>query len=542
MFCRDRRNVLRSILILSLAPTISGISPGESTAQGVTERPRPGGSFVIALGANPDHLNISISSSVIIALPAQAVTEGLITVNSKYQLEPSLATSWSVSDDGKQISFELRRGVTWHDGKPFTSADVKYSFEKLTPLHSRAAAIFRNVTTIETPDDHTVKLTLKEAFGPFLDLLTADNVGIQPKHIYEGTEPLRNPANLKPIGTGPFKFESWQTGQSITFVRNPDYWNKGKPYLDKIVFRIIPDSNTRSLALEAGDIDYIPSYDMSINDAVRLKKSKGIIVKTGRGQPRVLLLFFNNKKSPFDNVNVRKALFRGLDRQMMLSSAYADEGATGTSAIPPGLAWANNPDVNYMKSYAFDAARANKELDDAGFAKSADGYRFAVRFTYDPGQAGFTDIAEIVRSNWQRIGVRATLEPRERNVWIDLAYNKKDYDTTIAWYATIGDPALGVDRAYRCEDIRAAAFTNASQYCNPQLDQLLKQGSTSIRKEDRAKFYRQAQSIIAEDLPAAVLLDSGYADAMREGFGNLPVFFEAPGDINLRYADIFRKN
>jgi peptide/nickel transport system substrate-binding protein len=538
----DRRRFICSVAVVATGLAGNLTLADDALAQAAAEQPKRGGTFVMALGANPDHLNLSISSSVIIALPSQTVTEGLITVNSKYELQPALATAWHVSADGREITFNLRRGVKWHDGQPFTAADVKFSMEKLTPLHSRAAAIFKNVASIETPDDFTVKITLKEPFGPFLDLLTADNVGIQPKHIYEGIDPFKNPANLKPIGTGPFKFESWQTGQSISFVRNPDYWDQGKPYLEKIIFRIIPDSNTRTLALEAGDIDYIPSYDMSINDAVRLKQSKGIIVKSGRGQPRVLLLFFNNKKQPFDDVRVRKALFRGLDRQMMLSSAYADEGATGTSSIPPGLGWANNPDINYMKMYAFDAARANKELDDAGFAKGADGTRFTIRFTYDPGQAGFTDIAEIVRSNWQKLGVKAVLEARERNVWIDLVYNKKDYDTTIVWYATIGDPALGVDRAYRCDDIRPAAFTNAAQYCNPQLDALLKQGSTAIAKDDRAKFYRQAQTIVANDLPTAVLLDSGYADAMREGFGNLAKFFEAPGDINLRYANIFRKS
>ena len=505
------------------------------------EQPRRGGTFVFALGANPDHLNMAVSSSVIIALPSQTVIEGLITINSKVQPEPALATSWEVSPDGKRFVFNLRRNVRWHDGRSFTSADVKYSMEKMTPLHARSAAVFRNVESIEAPDDYTIVLTLKEPFGPFLDLLTADNVGIVPKHIYDGTEPLKNPANLKPIGTGPFKFESWQAGQSITFVRNPDYWDTGKPYLDRIVFRIVPDSNTRSLALEAGDIDYIPSYDMSTNDAARLKKVKGIIVKTGRGQPRVLLLFFNTKKAPLDNSAVRKALFRGLDRKIMLSSAYADEGALGTSPIPPGLAWANDPSINYMNMYAFDAARANKELDDAGFRRGADGTRFTLRFTYDPAQAGFTEIAEIVRSNWQQIGVRVTLEARERNVWLDMTYNRKDYDTTVAWYATIGDPALGIDRAYRCSDIRPASFSNASQYCNLTLDELLRNAARAISKDTRAGFYKQAQKIIADDVPTAVLLDSGYADAMREGFGGLARFFESPGDINLRYADIFKK-
>ena len=511
-------------------------------AQAAAEAPKRGGTFVMALGANPEHLNASISSSVMVALPAQGITEGLIRINGKFQPEPVLATSWQVSPDGKRITFNLRQGVKWHDGKPFTSADVKYSLEKLTPLHARSASVFKNVASIEAQGDHTVIVTLKEPFGPFLDLLTADNVGIQPAHLYAGTDLLKNPANLRPVGTGPFKFDAWQTGQSITFVRNADYWDKGKPYLDKFVFRIIPDSNTRSLALEAGDIDYIPSYDMSSNDAVRLKKTKGIKVSTGRGMPRVLLLFFNNKKKPFDDPRVRKALLQGLDRQIMLSSAFNDIGGLGTSSIPQGLSWANNPEVNYVKMYPLDVERANRELDQAGLPRGADGTRFIARFTFDPAQSGYTDIAEIVRSNWQKLGVKVVLEARERNVWLNMVYTAKDYDTSIAWYATNGDPALGIDRAYKCDEVRPAAFTNASQYCNPALDDLLRKGATAVRKEDRAQFYRQAQSIVARDLPTAVLIDSGYADAMRDNFGNLPAFFESPNDTQLQYGEIFRKN
>jgi peptide/nickel transport system substrate-binding protein len=541
MLSINRRRMLGTIT----GVTASGIflSAGPSTALGQTagEAPRRGGTFVMALGANPEHLNPAISSSVMVALPGQAVTEGLIRINSKFQPEPVLATSWQISPDGKRITFILRQGVKWHDGKPFTSADVKYSLEKLTPLHARSASVFKNVASVEAQGDHTVVVTLKEPFGPFIDLLTGDNVGILPNHVYAGTDPLKNPANLQPIGTGPFKFDAWQTGQSITFVRNPDYWDRGKPYLDKFVFRIIPDSNTRTLALEAGDIDYIPSYDMSTNDATRLRKTKGIAVSTGRGMPRVLLLFFNNKKKPFDDPRVRKALLQGLDRQIMLSSAFNDFGGLGTSSIPQGLRWANNPEVNYMKMYALDPERANRELDQAGLARGADGTRFTVRFTYDPAQSGYSEVAEIVRSNWQKLGVKVVLEARERNVWLNMVYTAKDYDTSIAWYATNGDPALGIDRAYRCEDVRPAAFTNASQYCNPALDELLRKGATAMRKEDRAQFYRQAQAIVARDLPTAVLLDSGYADAMRDNFGNLPGFFESPNDTQLRYGEIFRK-
>ncbi|MCL5076092.1 MAG: ABC transporter substrate-binding protein [Chloroflexi bacterium] len=504
-------------------------------------KPKQGGTLVVALGANPEHLDISLSSSVMVGLPASAVTEGLVRINREYQLRPALAKSWEVSTDGKTVTFHLRTGVKWHDGRPFTSADVRYTFEKLSPVHPRAAPVLKRVESIEAPDDQTVVIKLKAPFGPFLDICTAENIGIQPKHIFEGTDPLKNPANLRPIGTGAFKFDSWKPGESIALVRNPDYWDPGKPYLDRLVFRVLPDSSARILALEAGDIDYISNYDIAFTDVARLEKSKEIVVERGRGHPRVLLLFFNAKKTPLSDVRVRRALFRALDRQLMLDSAYGGIGGLGTSSIPPGLRWAYNPDVDYMKMYAFDLKRADKELDDAGYPKRADGSRFEIRFLYDPAQPGFKEIADIVRANWGSVGVKVTLESRERSVWLDMLYMKKDYDTSIAFYTSAGDPFFGIQRTYICADIRPASFTNASQYCNPALDDLFEKGASAVTREERAKYYREAQTIIARDIPSAVLLDSGFADAIRDKFGNLKEFFNSPETTSPWYAEIYQK-
>ena len=526
-----------------VAPTSAPTAAPAATSvpSPAAEQPKRGGTFVVALGANPEHLNISLSSSVIIGLAASAATEGLVRISRDYQLKPALATSWNVSADGKSITFKLRTGVKWHDGKPFTSADVKYTFEKITPLHPRASSVFRNVDSIEAPDDQTVIIKLKAPFAPFVDFLTAENTGIQPKHIFEGTDALKNPANNAPIGTGPFKFDSWKPGESVTFVRNPDYWDAGKPYVDRLVFRILPDSNSRILALESGDVDFVSNYDIAFGDVARLKRSKDIAIEEGRGHPRVLLLFFNTKKPPLDNIAVRAALFRGLDRKLMLESGFANIGGLGTSSISPAMSWAYNPEVDYMKMYAYDTARANKELDDAGFKKGADGNRFTLRFTYDPAQPGFKEVADIVRANWQALGVNVALESRERSVWLDLVYTKKDYDTSIAFYTSSGDVVFGIQRAYICSKIRPATFTNASQYCNPELDKLFEQGATAVTREERAKPYKQAQAIIAKDIPSAVLIDSGFVDAVRAKFGNLKIFFDSPETTSPWYAQIYQK-
>jgi peptide/nickel transport system substrate-binding protein len=532
-----RRNLLKGI---ALGLALSNYSFSLAVAQNA-EIPTPGGTMVVTLGANPDHLNPAISSSVIVAMPAQAVIEGLIRLNGEFLPQPALAEAWEVSEDSKTVTFHLREGVTWHDGEPFNADDVVFTLTKITPLHPRAASIFANVVSVEAPNQSTVVITLKEPFGPFVNFLTADNVGILPEHIYSGSDPATNPANMAPVGTGPFKFKSWAPGQSITLVKNETYWAEGRPYLDELIFSIIPDANSRILALEAGDVDLVTNYDISINDIERLKQTPGIVVRQSGGIPRPLLLIFNNEAAELQSAAVRRALFRGLDREMIQDSAYAGEGELGRSAIPPGIVWAHNPDVDYMAMYPYDTEAANAELDAAGFTRSADGTRFSVRFTYDPAQAGFAEIGEIMRANWSKLGVNVTLEARERNVWLDAVYQNKDFDLTVAFYLAGVDPAFGVDRAYRCDDIRPAGFTNASQYCNEELDALLNGARTTADHDQRTAFYWKAQEIIAADLPTAVLMDSPHAQAISDRFGNLDLLFEFSNEVNARFAEVYLK-
>ena len=532
-----RRTLLKGLafgLVLSVSPVSFAI--GQEA-----EAPAPGGTMVVALGANPDHLNIAISSSVIVAVPAHAIIEGLVRLDGNFIPQPALAESWDVSEDGRTFSFHLRQSVTWHDGEPFTAADVVFTMTKVTPLHPRAASIFTNVESVEAPDESTVVVTLKEPFGPFVSSLTAADVGILPKHIYADTDPATNPANMAPIGTGPFKFDSWTSGQTIAMTKNENYWVEGRPYLDTLIFSIIPDANSRILALEAGDVDLVTNYDISINAVERLKETAGVVIHQASGIPRPLLLIFNNETPELQNAAVRKALFRGLDREIMLDSAYAGEGELGRSPIPPSITWAYNPDVDYMTMYPYDVEAANTELDAAGFPRKAGGTRFSLRFTYDPAQSGFAEIGEILRANWGQLGIDVTLEARERNVWLNAVYQNKDFDTTVAFYVAGVDPAFGVDRAYRCEDIRPASFTNASQYCNEKLDLLLNNARTTANLEKRTEYYRQAQQIIADDLPTAVLMESAHAQAISDRIGNIDLLFAFSNEVSARFEEVYIK-
>ena len=204
-------------------------------------QPRSGGTLTIVQGAEPAALVSGVNTSTFIGTVSTKIHEGLLEYDFDLKPRPGLAESWSVAPDGKTYTFKLRRGVTWHDGKPFTSADVKFSLEEIwKKLHPRGRVTFGKVTAVDTPDASTVVVRLSEPTPMMLAALSSYESQVLPKHVYEGKDFTTHPALNAPIGTGPFVFKEWKKGDFIRLEKNPSYWDKGKPYLDAIVVRVVP--------------------------------------------------------------------------------------------------------------------------------------------------------------------------------------------------------------------------------------------------------------------------------------------------------------
>nr|WP_283805528.1 ABC transporter substrate-binding protein [Bradyrhizobium tropiciagri] len=208
------------------------------------------------------------------------VTEGLVAFDLDFNPRPQLATSWQKSEDGLSYRFELRRGVKWHDGRDFTSADVAHSIELLKQHHPRGRGTLASVREVRTPDPHVAEIVLDKPAPYLLAALTASESPIVPRHIYEGTDPLANPNGRAPIGTGPFVFREWKQGSHIVLERNPNYWDPGKPYLDRIVIRFIADANARAVALETGEIHYAPDTPVPLGQIETLKADPNLLIET----------------------------------------------------------------------------------------------------------------------------------------------------------------------------------------------------------------------------------------------------------------------
>jgi peptide/nickel transport system substrate-binding protein len=506
-----------------LARVLAGLAllalPATSGAQ---ETPKRGGTLVFAIGANPETLNPAVTTGVEALAVACKMFNGLVYLDRDWNPQPELAQSWAVARDGLRITFKLAPNVKWHDGKPFSSADVKFTMEEvLGKLHPRTRLAFANVEGVDAPDPLTVVVRFKKAYAPFMQQMTCQEAAILPKHLFESTDILKNPrAGDNPVGTGPFKWGRWVRGDFVEMVRNDQYFRPGMPYLDKVVAKIMPDAASRVLALESGDVDYIQSFFLLKQEVARLRKDANVQVKQDTDLPGNFLLFFNTRNKPLDDRLVRHALAMGLNRAQLLEQAVFGLGSVGKSAIHPGLAWAYNPAVDYTKLYPHDTAKAGALLDQAGHRRGADGARFRLRLVYNAAQAGFPAMAEIARDNWKALGVDVVLEPAEFQVVLQKVFSKPDYDVSLQPYTTAGDPAIGIARAYVTMN-EGRPFTNPTGYSNPKLDDVFARAATVPVREERRKLYFEAQRIIADDLPTLNLIDRTEVDAARAGLRGL---------------------
>lgn len=480
-------------------------------ATGAAPEPRLGDSMVIGVVGDPGILNGAISSNFVEKIVSSNVLSMLIRLDRDFKPVPDLAQSWTISDDGLTYTFNLREQVKWHDGKPFTSADVKFTIEEvILPLHTRGGTYKAVIDRVDVPDVKTAIIRLKAPFGPLMNALGYDFY-ILPKHLYEGTDIKSNAYNAKPIGTGAFKFKEWKKGSHIILDRNSDFFIKGQPYLDRLVFQVIPDASARVLALESGDIDYLAYQALPSSAVPRLKANPKLVV-SGDGfesLASIAMLTLNLDHPILKDIRVRQALAFAMDKQVIVDKADYGIGKAATGPISSITAWAYEPKVN---AYPHDPAKAARLLDEAGHPLR-DGVRMTLRLVADGGIELNRKTGEILKEQLGRVGVRVDLQLVERNVMLDRVYAKRDFDMNVHGFSTGADPAIDVSRLYVSSNIRPVNFTNGSGYRNPRVDELFQRGQVAFKPEERAGAYRRAQMILADELPVIWLVEYGIVGA-----------------------------
>jgi peptide/nickel transport system substrate-binding protein len=478
-------------------------------------KPVDGGTAIAALGADPAVLNPDISVGVPDVFTGCIVYDALVRFGEDFKIVPSLAKSWEISEDGLTYTFHLEK-ASFTDGTPVTADDVKFSLTEVSSKYGpKFLAAGRFIQDVETPDPQTVVIKLSKPFGPFLFSLACEqNAAILPAHVFKGADVLKSEASLtKPVGNGPFMLQEWVRGDHLTFVKNPNYWRKGEPHLDKLIVKIIPDTPARILALRAGEIDFIDEYYFPLSAYSQFANDSNFVLKDV-SYPSDDVLIINTKQPNLDKPEVRQALLTAIDRNFLHKSVFYGIGEVAVSSIDTRIQWAYNPAVNYDKMYPYDPKKAAELLDKAGVKPGPDGTRFTIRLSFDAGRPEYTALAQALQRYWQAVGIKTILQGAERPVVLKAVYSDYDFDVTIQNYTTSGDPALGIARLYVTDSIKqGTTFNNASRYSNPEVDALFAHGQNGLTREERAKDYFKVQEILAHDLPVLTIHQQAEIDA-----------------------------
>jgi peptide/nickel transport system substrate-binding protein len=455
--------------------------------------------LVLGIILEPPHLDPTAGAAAAIDEVVYAnVFEGLTRIGASGEVLPALAESWEISDDGKTYTFKLRQGVKFHDGAAFTAEDVKFSLDRARADDSTNAqkALFAAIDNVEVTDPATVTVTLKNPQGAFLyNMGWGDAVIVSPATAETNKD--------KPVGTGPFRFENWAKGSSITIVKNPDYWGDAA-FLEKAEFRVIPDAAAAVPALLSGDVQAFPNAP--VGDALPQIETDArfeVVIGATEGET---ILSINNGREPFSNLKVRQAMAHAINREEVI--AGNGMGGLGTpigSHFSPG----NAAYEDLTGTYPHDVEKAKALLAEAGFA---DGIKATLKL---PPPAYARQGGEVIASQLRQVGIDLELIPVEWAQWLEQVFKGKDYDLTIVSHTEPNDIDIYSRPDYYFD------------YKNPEFNALIEELGVTSDDAKRTELLKKAQETLARDVPAIYLFQLpkiGVWDAKIEGmWENSPI-------------------
>lgn len=493
----------RRTLLAGAAATPALMTLSEARAQG--QQPRRGGVLNTIITPEPPLLIIGVNNQGPTLIVASKIYQGLLSVSTRLEPTPVLAKSWTRSEDGLTYTFALEQNVKWHDGRDFTSEDVIFSLMKFhMEVNPRARAILQRIDTAVAVDPHTVRITLKAPFEPFLLIFDATACAMVPKHIYDGTDYRNNPANATPIGTGPFRFAEWQRGNFIRLVRNESYWKPGQPYLDGITWRIVPDSQSRALALQTGQVQMTTSNDIEPFDVPRFQQQQNLQVALNGWEyfSPLSWIEINNRLDNLKDPRFRRAMAHAVDRNFIAQRLWFGVGKAATGPIASTTRFYDGS----AQMPAFNPREAIAILDGMGLRPNAQGVRASVKMLQLPYGEVWNRLSEYLRQAMRQVGIEVTLESTDVAGWVRRLANW-EFETTINFVYQWGDPTLGVERTYVTSNIQKVAFTNTAGYSNPEVDRLFEAARNAAQADERRRLFSEVQKKLVEDVPLVWLME-----------------------------------
>lgn len=497
--------------IVACAVVAAGVTAWGAAA---TDQPRRGGTFIWGLSAEPPDLDPQVDSGVASGYIKEAVYEGLVRYGHGGTIDPDLAERWGLVGNTQYV-FHLRPGVRFHNGDPLTAADVKFSLERILDPKTGAAlrGNLKAVKAVEVVDPLTVKVVLSEPFAPLIAYLAQPYGAIVDAKVVQGGANLRSTM----MGTGPFKFVSWQPGQRIRVVRNEEYWDRGVPYLDAINYLPIPDDQTRLTALRAGDVmlaDFVPQEQMN---AIQRDPNLKLFYDVGI----FMCVIFNVSRKPFDDGRVRQAIAYAVDRNAFVKTIFDGRGTPITGDVIPAKWWAH--DAKADGTYTYQPEKAKALLREAGYPN---GLRISVlapiTFTLH------TRTSQVLQAQLAKVGIQVQLDLPEWAVVLKR-HLAGDFQAEVRGLtASVNDPDF-LTLFYQSDN---PYYAKQVGFKDAQIDQWLEQARVSGNQALRKGLYAQ---ITERALALAPWVYLAWGDSGEAGRTYVRGYEHFPGPIG-RYS------
>lgn len=486
----------------------------EPTATPVPAGPKAGGRVVVAHRQEPDRFWAPLSGLTVAHEVGRVMNHPLIGVNNKLEYFPLLlkevptAQNGGISEDSLIFTLHLREGVQWHDGESFTSEDVCFTYDMImmegTDVLSRVG--WDRITSCESPDDYTVVLKFKEVDGPFVWRLTSAEM--LPEHILSGLTAEEFNAHewfRAPVGTGPFMFKEWVAGDHITMVKNPNYFFEGQPYLDEVVYRVVPDANTLLNMTETGEVHV--QFRVQ-DDLAEFLDGMDNVDRITVQALTPWLIWINNNHPLFKDVRTRQALAYGFDKEVICEKVFRGLSEPADGAISPQL-WAYNPNI---PKFRHDPEKAKALLEEVGWkdedgdgvreAHGVEGVEDGTPFKFETaniaGEQIRVQLLSLVHAQWKGIGLEAEINLVDVGTMFGNMHPNNEFETSYSYIGRYVDPDIG--DLYLDRD----KFSNRSNYVgfsNPKVDDLIVASQQTADQAKRAEYLKEAQAIIAEAVP-----------------------------------------
>ncbi len=447
------------------------------------------------------------------------VFNGLIKYDKNVRIVSDLAESWDISDDGLVITFHLRKGVKWHDGAPFTSADVRFTYNKLVDPNVKTpyGSDFERIRSLETPDDHTVKVTYKEPFAP---ALSSWGMWIMPEHLLKAEDFNKTSFSRNPVGTGPYKFKSWKTGEKIELVSNHEYF-EGRPYIDRYIYRIIPDDATIFLELQTQGVDLSGLSPLQYTRQTDNRFFREHYNKFRYPSFGFTYMGYNLSDPKFKDVRVRKAINCAVNKDEIVDTIFFGLAEVTTGPFMKD-SWAYNRDI---KQVPYDPAKAKVLLAQAGWTDSnGDGWVdrggsiFEFTVLVNQGNGERLRAAEMIQKYLEAAGIRMKIRIVEWSAMLNEFIDKRRFEAVLMGWFLARDPD-NYD-IWHSSKTREGEF-NFAGYKNEEVDKLLTEGRRTFDEARRAVIYKKIHELIYDDQPYLFLYSSDILPIVNSRFSNV---------------------